>query len=80
MGVDIGQGRCLFGAKRQPVARRCRLSAFDGAHGPVCGLPIGLSFIGPKWHDHAVLKAGFAYEQLSKARVTPQFRATLESK
>ena len=43
-------------------------------------LPIGLSFIGPKWHDHAVLKAGYAYEQLSKARVTPQLRPTLESK
>jgi amidase len=44
------------------------------------GLPVGLSFIGPKWHDHNVLKAGFAYEQLSKARVTPQFPATIASK
>jgi amidase len=43
------------------------------------GLPIGLSFIGPKWHDHDVLKAGFAYEQLSKARVAPQFRKNIES-
>lgn len=44
------------------------------------GLPIGLSFIGPKWHDHNVLKAGFAYEQLSKARVAPQFPASVASK
>jgi len=44
------------------------------------GLPIGLSFIGPKWHDHDVLKAGFAYEQLSKARVVPTFPATIASK
>jgi len=44
------------------------------------GLPVGLSFIGPKWHDHSVLKAGYAYEQLSKARVTPTFRAALDSK
>ncbi|MCF8472188.1 MAG: amidase [Sphingomonadaceae bacterium] len=44
------------------------------------GLPIGLSFIGPKWHDHAVLKAGFAYEQLSKARVSPKFRPNVESR
>lgn len=43
------------------------------------GLPIGLSFIGPKWHDHAVLKAGFAYEQLSKARLAPTFPATIAS-
>jgi amidase len=44
------------------------------------GLPIGLSFIGPKWHDHDVLKAGFAYEQLSKARVAPIFPATMAGK
>ncbi len=37
------------------------------------GLPVGLSFIGPKWHDHIVLKAGYAYEQLSKARVAPSY-------
>jgi amidase len=42
------------------------------------GLPIGLSFIGPKWHDHDVLKAGFAYEQLSKARATAEFRTNIE--
>ncbi len=40
------------------------------------GLPIGLSFIGPKWHDHTVLKAGHAYETLSKARVAPTFAET----
>lgn len=44
------------------------------------GLPVGLSFIGPKWHDHAVLKAGYAYEQLSKARLAPQYRVSIESK
>lgn len=38
------------------------------------GLPIGLSFIGPKWHDHKVLQAGYAYETLSKARTKPDFR------
>lgn len=42
------------------------------------GLPVGLSFIGPKWHDHAVLKAGHAYEQISKARVAPRFHASVE--
>jgi amidase len=30
--------------------------------GAVEGLPVGLSFIGGKWADHAVLKAGAAYE------------------
>lgn len=44
------------------------------------GLPVGLSFIGPKWHDHAVLKAGYAYEQLSRARATPAYRASMDAK
>ncbi len=44
------------------------------------GLPVGLSFIGPQWHDHMVLKAGYAYEQLSKARVAPTFSAGADGK
>jgi len=36
--------------------------------GAVEGLPIGLSFIGGAWTDHAILKAGAAYE---RARTTP---------
>lgn len=31
------------------------------------GLPIGLSFIGARWADHAVLKAGAAYERVRSA-------------
>ncbi|MBA4305499.1 MAG: amidase [Sphingopyxis sp.] len=44
------------------------------------GLPVGLSFIGGKWHDYKVLKAGYAYEQLSKERVTPTYKLSLDSK
>ncbi len=43
--------------------------------GAVQGLPIGISFIGPKWSDAAVLAAGYAYEQASRKRVAPTFRA-----
>lgn len=35
------------------------------------GLPVGLSFIGGQWHDHTVLKAGYAYEQLAKIDIAP---------
>jgi amidase len=31
--------------------------------GDVEGLPVGISFLGAKWADHAVLKAGRAYER-----------------
>jgi amidase len=38
------------------------------------GLPIGLSIIGPKWSDHAVLKAGAAYERARTAALpAPSF-------
>lgn len=43
--------------------------------GAVEGLPIGLSIIGPRWSDAEVLAAGFAYEQASRKRVTPTYKA-----
>jgi amidase len=44
--------------------------------GAVEGLPIGLSFIGAKWSDADVLAAGYAYEQASRKRVAPAYRAS----
>ncbi len=43
--------------------------------GSIEGLPIGLSLIGAKWSDADVLAAGYAYEQASRKRMTPTFRA-----
>lgn len=43
--------------------------------GAVDGLPIGLSFIGPKWADALVLRAGYAFEQAGASLiVTPTYR------
>ncbi len=43
--------------------------------GGVEGLPVGLSIMGGQWQDHAVLKAGAAYEKARTARLpTPTFR------
>ncbi len=41
--------------------------------GLVKGLPVGLSFIATAYSDQAVLNAGYAYEQASKARVAPKY-------
>jgi amidase len=46
--------------------------------GAVEGLPVGLSFIGPKWSDGAVLAAGYAYEQASRKRIAPTYRASVD--
>ena len=36
--------------------------------GDVQGLPVGLSFIGPKWSEALLLQIGYAYEQARKAQ------------
>jgi len=46
--------------------------------GQVRGLPVGLSFIGPKWSDALVLSLGYAYEQASNARFEPRFLPSVE--
>ena len=43
--------------------------------GAVEGLPVGISFFGAKWEDHAVLKVGAAYERARTATLpTPSFK------
>ncbi len=39
--------------------------------GQVQGLPVGISFIGTKWSEAALLKAGYAFEQAAHARKQP---------
>lgn len=41
--------------------------------GEVSGLPVGLSFIGPKWSDARILALGYAFEQATHARREPAF-------
>jgi amidase len=40
--------------------------------GEVKGLPVGLSFIGPKWADALILSLGYDYEQASNKRIEPK--------
>ena len=46
--------------------------------GEVKGLPVGLSFIGPKWSDALILSLGYDYEQATQTRVEPQFLESIE--
>ena len=41
--------------------------------GEVHGLPVGLSFIGPKWSEARLLGLAYAYEQASHAARPPTF-------
>ncbi len=44
--------------------------------GAVKGLPVGLSFIGTAWSEAKLLSFGYAFEQASKARIEPTFKAS----
>ena len=46
--------------------------------GQVKGLPVGLSFIGPKWGDALMLRLGFAYEQARGPLPPPLFFRSIE--
>jgi len=46
--------------------------------GQVKGLPVGLSFIGPKWSDALVLSLGYAYEQARGPLPPPRFMPSIE--
>jgi amidase len=46
--------------------------------GAVKGLPVGLSFIGPKWADALILSLGYDYEQASMKRVEPRYWPSVE--
>ncbi len=48
--------------------------------GDVHSLPIGISFIGRKWDDAAVLGAGYAYEQTAKVKIVPGFAESFEGR
>jgi len=45
--------------------------------GQVRGLPVGLSFVGPAYHEGPLLALGYAYEQATHKRVAPTFRPTV---
>jgi len=47
--------------------------------GTVKGLPVGVSFMGQAGKDKSVMAAGYAYEQVSQKRVTPQFIPAIET-
>lgn len=46
--------------------------------GFVFGLPVGISFFGRAWSEPTLIKLAYSYEQATRLRKPPQFRATAE--
>ncbi len=46
-------------------------------YGYVSGLPVGVSFLGPRWSEPRLLALGYAFEQATRGRQTPELRASL---
>jgi amidase len=46
--------------------------------GLVKGLPVGLSFMGPKWSEALLLNLGYAYEQARGPFPSPKFLPSIE--
>jgi amidase len=46
--------------------------------GNIHGLPVGITFMGKAWSEPRLISIAFAYEQASKARISPAFKAEME--
>ena len=46
--------------------------------GDVHGLPVGISFFGPAWHEPTLLRIAYAFEQATRHRTPPDFVSTLD--
>lgn len=73
---DLVAGDSFSGPSQSQLAAVSGYPHLTVPMGFVEGLPVGISFIGTAWSDHAVLKAGYAYEQISQKRRDPEFLPT----
>jgi amidase len=74
--TDLVNGDHFTGSSSTPAAA-AGYPAVTVPMGAVLDLPVGITFIGPAWSDGRLLALAYAYEQATKHRKAPRFRATV---
>ena len=76
--IDAVNGDQISGGGAGSLAAVAGYPHLSVPMGLVKGLPVGLSFIGPKWSDGLMLRLGYAYEQARGPLPAPRFLRSIE--
>jgi amidase len=76
--IDAVNGDQLAGSGAGNLAAVAGYPHLTVPMGMIKGLPVGLSFIGPKWSEALLLSLGYAYEQARAPMPAPQFYRAIE--
>jgi amidase len=76
--IDVVNGDTFIGGGAGSLAAVAGYPHLTVPMGLVKGLPVGLSFIGPKWSEAMLLSLGFDFEQARGPFPAPQFYGAIE--
>ena len=76
--IDVANGDQIAGGGAGSLAAVAGYPHLTVPMGLVKGLPVGLSFIGPKWSEPLLLSLGYAYEQARGPFPPPKFYRSIE--
>lgn len=74
--IDLINGDSFSGYGTYGPAAVCGFPSITVPLGNVNDLPIGLSFLGLAYGEPKLISIGYAYEQVSKNRISPKFKKT----
>ncbi len=76
--VDVVNGDNPNGGGSSSLAAVAGYPSVTVPCGEVMGLPLGMSILGTAWSEGVLLRVAFAYEQATRHRRPPTYRATID--